>query len=51
MAALEPLRRVSYTVHVVALGQFWGKVRGDTRVDQEVFFLYAKQHPPPEWEM
>jgi hypothetical protein len=37
MAALEPLRRVSSTAHVVALGQVWGRVKGDTGDVQEMF--------------
>jgi len=41
MVAFEQARRVSSTPHVVALGQFGGKVQGDTKDGQEVFFVYA----------
>ncbi len=47
MVAFAPVRRVSSTAQVVALGKSEGRVRGFTRGDQEEAFLYASQHPPP----
>ncbi len=46
-AAFLPVRRVSSTAHVVALGQSAGSVRGLTMDDQgRVFLTLAKSHLP-----
>ena len=47
-AAFAPVRRVSSTAQVVALGHSGGSVRGRTMGAQGDRFLEASQHPPPE---
>ena len=48
-AAFSPVRRVSSTAHVVALGQSAGSVRGLTMEDQGAFFyMLAMSHLPRE---
>jgi hypothetical protein len=46
-AAFSPMRRVSSTTHVVALGQSAGRSRGRTKDDQEAFFCtLSRSHLP-----
>ena len=46
-AAFSPVRRVSSTAHVVAMGQSAGSVRGLTMEAHGAVFVYASHEPPP----
>ena len=46
-AAFSPVRRVSSTAQVLVVGQPSGKLKGRTKADQGVSFLYDIHAPPP----